>query len=294
MDITQLQYFRVLAKTQHMTKAAGLLNLAQPALSRSLKSLEAELGVRLFDRIGKHIYLNGDGQLFLKHVEVMLGEYEDARLALADRQGHAQKRVVLSMYAGSKLLPELIRGFKAAHPDIALQIMQQGSQSEDLAPGGITVFSARRPMEGPGTVTLMEEGICLAMPAGHPLAGRKSIDLAQVAEDPFICLYKGKGLRVITDAFCREAGFSPNIILESDSPGTVRDLISVGAGLAFVPKISWPGMDSDPSVRLVEIAKPHCTRFVVMRWQSGRYLGEAAARLREYLVAFFAQKAAGG
>lgn len=290
VDLVQLQCFQVLAKTQHMTKAANILNMAQSALSRSLKNLERELGVQVFDRVGKYIYLNENGQILLRHVDVMLREYEEAKSSLGDRRDQEKKTVVLSMYAGSKLLPELIRGFKSQYPDISLQIIQQGSAGERLAPSDITIFSVGQPTREENATVLMEEKIFLAMPADHSLAARKSVRLAEVAAEPFICLYKGKGLRVITDELCAQAGFEPNIVLESDSPATVRDLISLGVGLSFVPQISWQGMDEDKSVSLVEISEPKCSRSIVMTWRSDRCLTKAASKLREYLVTFFAEK----
>lgn len=290
MDFTQLQFFRVLARTQHMTQAAISLNLAQSALSRSLKNLEDELGVKLFDRIGKYIYLNENGTVFLRHVEVILSEYEDSKRELEDRAGAKKKTVRLSMYAGSKLLPELLRDFQSLYPDISLRIMQQGSALESVISSDITVYSADKAIDEPDSVILMEEGICLAIPANHPLAGRDCIHLSEVSRELFICLYQGKGLRTITDGFCQQAGFIPNVILESDSPGTVRELISLGMGLAFIPKISWKGMGNDPSVKLVEIKSPYCSRFVIMKWQPNRYMTVAAVKLRDFLVDFFNRK----
>lgn len=294
MDMRQLQYFQVLAKTQHMTQASGILNLAQSALSRSLKNLEAELGVKLFDRIGKYIYLNENGHIFLKHVDVILGEYQDVCRKLDDRRGKEKKTVVLSMYAGSKLLPELICDFKNKHPEISLHIMQQGSVNENVLPSDITVYSCGQRKDELNSVVLMEEKICLAVPSDHPLARRKSIKLIEAASEAFICLHKGKGLRVITDELCHQAGFSPNVIMESDSPSTVRGLVSMGVGFTFVPKISWPGMGDDPRVSLVEIEEPSCYRFVVMKWRQDRYLTVAATRLREFLIEFFSDKETGG
>jgi DNA-binding transcriptional LysR family regulator len=95
---------------------------------------------------------------------------------------------------------------------------------------------------------------------------------------------------MITDEFCDQAGFKPNIFLESDNPGTVRDLISLGMGFAFIPVISWPGMGDDPNVSLVEIEQPRCSRYVIMKWRKDRYLSSAALKLREYLIEFFHSK----
>lgn len=287
MDITQLQNFRSLAKTQHMTLSAEQLNLAQSALSRSLRKLEEELGVKLFDRIGKYIYLNDNGQRFLRHVNRILDEYDDALLELQEQQNGKKQTVTLSMHAASKLLPEIIRAFGREHPEISLKITQQDSADEANPASDITIYSAATASNARNAVVLVEEEIYLALPASHPLASRREIALSEAANEPFICLYRGKGLRTITDALCRQAGFSPNIILESDSPSTVRELISVGAGLAFVPMISWYGIGDDPDVSLVKISSPHCKRYILMKWRTDRYLTAAASCLREFLAAYF-------
>ncbi|MDL2258943.1 LysR family transcriptional regulator [Eubacteriales bacterium OttesenSCG-928-K08] len=286
----QLSNFQVLAKMQHMTHAADALHIAQSALSRSLKKLEEELGVQLFDRVGKYISLNECGQIFLRHVDVMLSEFEDAKLELNEQQGKGKQSAALSMYAGSKLLPEIVRGFKDKYPDISLQVMQQGSTYESIVSSDITVYSSINSTDEADTLVLMEESICLALPSNHPLAQKASIKLLEAANEPFICLHKGKGLREITDELCRQAGFTPNIVLESDSPGTVRDLVSVGVGFTFVPKISWPGMGDDPNVTLVEIEEPVCSRFVIMKCRRERHLTGAALKLKEYLVDYFLKK----
>jgi LysR family transcriptional activator of glutamate synthase operon len=133
----------------------------------------------------------------------------------------------------------------------------------------------------------MKEDICLAVPVDNPLSKYRSIALSKASEESFICLYKGKGLRKVTDEYCRMTGFTPNIILESDSPSTVRDLITVGLGVAFIPKISWSGMGRHPAVVLVEISGPRCTRYINMSWERRRYESKASKLLQNYLIDFF-------
>ncbi len=288
MDLIQLKYFHVLSELQHMTQAANSLHIAQPALSRTLRNLEQELGLQLFDRVGKNLCLNENGQILQRHTRVILQEVEDALRELAEQKGLVSQHVSLSMFAGSKLLPDLIRGFKQRYPDISLQIIQQGIPDEAAGKCDIMIFSSITPPSDTGnTMTLMEEEICLALPVSNPLSNRREISLADAAGEPFICLHKGKGLRTVTDEYCRIAGFSPHIILESDSPGTVRELIALGVGLAFIPMVSWQGMDKDPNVRIVKISEPRCRRYVNMTWRKSEYVSRAAVLMRKYLIEFF-------
>jgi DNA-binding transcriptional LysR family regulator len=290
MKIDHLKNFQVLAKTQNITHASSTLHLAQSALSRCLKNLEEEIDVKLFDRVGKNINLNDSGQIFLKHVDIILDEYEFAMRDLKNSLNRQNKKVVISIFAGSKFLPELICGFKKKHPEITLQIFQQGSTSESIVTSDITISSSRHREDGADSLVLMEEDILLAIPIEHPLAKRKSVKLAEVSKEAFICLYEGKGLRVITDEFCHLSGFKPNIVLETDNPNIVRELVALGIGFSFIPKISWAGIVSGNNMALVEIEEPRCARFVTMKWRSDRNFSASVNKFREHLIEFYKSK----
>lgn len=287
MDFTQLKYFMVMAELEHMTKAAEVLHIAQPALSRALKTLEDELGVQLFDRVGKTILLNDSGHILLKHAMNIFKSYDNIALELNEQKNNSQQSVSIMMYACSKLLPELVAGFRERSPDIRLDIMQQKSDVASDSSVDITIYSSMVPATGDSEMTLMEEELYLALPSADPLSADNEIDLALLADRPFICLHKGKGLREITDEYCRMAGFLPNIIMESDSPEIVRDLIALGGGLAFVPAVSWHGMENTPAIKLVKISNPRCMRYINMKSDSSRYQTGAAKKLKEYLIEFF-------
>jgi DNA-binding transcriptional LysR family regulator len=111
-----------------------------------------------------------------------------------------------------------------------------------------------------------------------------------VAGAPFIGLHRGSDLRTVTDEYCLKAGFLPNVVLESDSPAIVRDLIALGVGLAFIPKISWSGMDYGPNVSLVNIKDPHCVRYVYMTWRENWYVSKASKLFQKHLIDFFEEK----
>lgn len=287
MDLTQLKYFQTLARLEHSTRAAEQLHIAQPALSRSMRKLEDELGLPLFDRVGRGLKLNENGRILLRHTNAALLEIEDAKRELAEKRGKMNRHVSVSMQAASKLLPAIIRGFNEKYPDVSLDIKQQDA-GQNAPECDIVIFSSIEPQEKANCITLMQEEICLAMPSANPLSRRKSVALNEVAGQPFICLYKGKGLRQVTDEYCRMAGFQPEIVLESDNPGTVRELTALGVGLAFIPKITWRGVGDDPGISLVEISGQKCTRCINMEWRESGYVTKASRLFKNYLVEFFA------
>lgn len=283
MDFTHLQYFQALAKFEHMTHAAHSLHIAQPALSRALRKLETDMGLPLFDRNGKNISLNDNGRIFLRHTNTILQEMDEVRNILADRSNKSKKQVSVSMFAASSLLPDIVSGFMAEYPNISLIVTQQDVVNEC----DITIYSSSQRIEKKCCKMLIEEEICLAMPTSHPLSKCEELDLSQVANDLFVGLYKGTALRTLMDEYCLKAGFLPNIVLESDSPAMVRDLISLGVGLAFIPKKTWMGVEYGQNISLVDIKDPHCIRYIYMSWQENRYVSTASKLFQKYIVKFF-------
>lgn len=124
MELHQLRYFQMVARLGHMTQAAEILHVAQPSLSRSIALLEQEIGVPLFDRTGRRIYLNQYGEILLRRVEFLFNGLERARHEITDLHGEAQGRVVLSVSHSSSLylLPLLLSSFREHYPEIHFQI----------------------------------------------------------------------------------------------------------------------------------------------------------------------------
>jgi len=144
------------------------------------------------------------------------------------------------------------------------------------------------PIEGPGmqSVPVLTDEIVLAVPSAYPLAKRDSIQLDEVAGEPFISLKLGYDLRELTDEFCRQAGFSPHIVCEVDEPAAIRGLVKAGLGVAFLPAVSWRvGGELGPAP--LHIAAPTCQRTLRLTWRDDRYLSVAAQQFREFVIEYF-------
>lgn len=286
LDLHSLIYFKKVAELQHLTRAAEELRVAQPSLSRTIAGLEEELGVKLFDRVGKGIALNRNGAVLLRHTNSILRELADARAELADQEAEGNRTVTVSLYAASKLLPQLISAFKEEFPSIRLQIiqhdLQQGEGERDVA-----IFSSMQPATGENERVLIKEELLLALPEGSALASRRVLSLSDAAEMEFICLHKGKSLRTITDTYCQLAGFTPKVVLECDSPETVRGLICAGMGISFIPSITWGGMDTR-NIVLRRISSPDCKRYINLSWRKKGYISPAVILFRDFVQDYFA------
>lgn len=283
MDIHSLLYFKKVAELQHITRAARELHVAQPSLSRTIAGLEAELGVRLFERVGKNIQLNGYGEIVLRHTNNIVREMTDIEDELTEARGRGSRTVTISLYAASKLLPRLVMDFKREYPLIRLRIVQDGlGTAMQQGESDLSIFSSSQPCTAENEVTLIEEEILLALPEANPLSQQSSVDLRDVASEEFICLQRGKSLRTITDMYCKLAGFEPTVILESDSPETVRELIRAGIGMSFIPHVTWSGMETE-NIALLPISFPQCKRYINLSWRKNGYLSPAALLFRDFV-----------
>lgn len=287
-----LSYFKKTAEMLHLTRAAGELHISQPSLSRTIKSLEHELGAPLFERNGRSIALTPYGEVLLRHTNRIMEELSRAEEEIAEIRGSQQTTVRFSLFAASKLIPGFLMEFRQHYPHIHLEILQQKIDHTKKTSNAVdlSLSSAINPMDSDCCATLLEEDILLAMPDTDPHAGAQTVDLSDFSEAGFILLQSGKSLRAITDVYCRAAGFTPRISLESDSPDTVREFIRAGLGISFVPKITWQGVVSD-HISLVPISSPVCRRSIILSWRPGIESSPSAVLLRDYIIKNFARYA---
>ncbi len=290
MELAQLEYLRVLARTQHVTQAAEELGITQPALSRAVARLERDLGVSLFDHRGRSIKINRYGEAFLRHADRALGSLEAGRrelVDLADREGG----VIAFGFAhalGPRVVPDLIASFRRQHPRARFQLLQNASHIilDELQQGEVDLALVS-PIPPAGdrieSIELGLEELLLCVPFDHRLAKRRTVRLAELREDTFVCLRQGYGLRTLTDQFCAQAGFSPKIAFEGEEISTLRGLVTVGLGVAIIPAASLPG-EATPQLRITE---PVCRRSIGLMWEPARYQPQLAQQFRHHIVASF-------
>src|SRR6516162_4603505 len=184
VDLLQLRHFQAVARHQHVSRAAAELRIAQPALSRSIARLEAELGVALFDRRGRRVRLNRFGALFLARVQNALGELDQARQELRDAAGLARGTVAVAVET-LRMITELAAGFLADHPEVSLRLYQSPApvMSTQLQAGEVDLCLASQPLDGPALheAKLLSEEVLLAVPPGHHLAGRARVGVGELA-----------------------------------------------------------------------------------------------------------------
>ena len=173
MDLLQLRYFQAVARHQHVSRAAAELRVAQPALSRAIARLEAELGVPLFDRRGRRVRLNRFGAMFLVRADRALDELDQGQHELRDAAGLAQGTVAVAAET-LRTLSGLVAGFLTGHPGVSFRLFQSPApaMAAQLQAGEVDLCLASQPLPGPGLASaeLLSEEVLLAVPPSHRLS----------------------------------------------------------------------------------------------------------------------------
>ncbi|MGN0467107.1 MAG: LysR family transcriptional regulator [Acutalibacteraceae bacterium] len=268
MEINQIRYFLEVAKTQHITKSAQKLHIAQPALSQAIHRLEKDLRVPLFVSKGRNIMLTEYGKYLQKKLEPIMENLDKIPQQLQIMAKLESDTIHLNVLAASALVTEAIIEYKKLHNEINFQFIQ--GKDNDLYDIGITTrLFYQLPEEKEDNTFVCTEKIFLAVPKNHRLASEKSVRLGEVSQEGFISLMGSRQLRIICDRYCRHAGFEPRIIFESDSPAAVQNMIAANMGIGFWPEFTWGKVNSD-SVTLLEIQEPICQRDILIDFKKNK------------------------
>lgn len=241
MELLQLTYFCDAALTENFSKTAEKYKVPPSNISQSIKRLEKELSVTLFDRRANRVVLNDRGRVFYQQVRQALDLLDSARAAA----GHgAEDRLRLVIHVNRRIVMKAVERFQSDYPAVNIFTTHgfSGEQEADL-------IVSDRVMELPGFVRekLLREDIALAARQGMLPPGE--MDAGALRDKPFITMGPGNSVHSLTEAICREMGFQPRIALQSEDPFYIRKCVELGLGIAVVPTFSWKGQFS-PQVEL--------------------------------------------
>ena len=285
MDLVQLKYFVAEAEAGHLTNAAKKLNVAQPALSVSIARLEKEVGVPLFDRVGRNISLNKFGEIYLEYAEQAFDRMRKAQQAV---NKYAEKlEDILSLGIISKPLAwDLLLEFKERYPNSQIRQTELSPEhmEEELQKGTVDYVISSRLTMAPGLVceVFREDPLALAVPADHPLASRKWIRLKEAEGEHFACLPKGYEYRTIVEEMCQDAGFTPNVVVECFHCH-MAGVVGSGKAVTLMAENRVLENSYEERIRLVPIKDPVYTRNQYIIWRAGHHFNKIAREFRSYL-----------
>lgn len=275
MELRHLRYFQTVAREGSFTRAAALLHIAQPPLSRQIRQLEEELGVTLIERGSRGLKLTEAGRFFHEQ-SLQLTARLDEIVAGTRRLGAQAARWFSIGFVPSTLygfVPELIRYLRQADAqvEVGLSEMTTLPQIEALKSGRIDLGIGRIPFDDPAIErrVLMEEPLVAALPPSHPLAGRKRLTVAELAAQPFV-LYPARPRPNYADhvlGLSRAAGHQPTVIQEANELQTALGLVVAGLGLTLVPASVQRSNRAD--IVCLPVDAPAFTSPVILSWRRG-------------------------
>jgi LysR family transcriptional activator of glutamate synthase operon len=291
MDEQTLRIFLSLAETQNTRDTAAELRVNQSNVSRALARLEDEVGMALFARHGKRLELNANGLAFRADAAGVLDAVESARrhAELIADEGRLLRVGFLHSVA-RWMVPDVIQRFRALRPDVRVSLRQGFARDLYgwLALDTIDVALSTAPLatsatsDDIGWQPLAEEPLCIAVPAGHPLAAASGpVDVRALAGRDFIGFSRIAELRTAVTDILDEADVAVNVTFESSEIDTMRSLVAGGLGVSILPRT--PGRD-DPGVVYLPL-QPQRVRAIGIAWsttaQGARYAKELVAAPRE-------------
>ncbi len=282
MELHHLRYLRAVVRAGSVTAAAEAEYVAQPSVSKQLRLLERELGVPLFHRVGRRV-VPTEAALTLADCADQVFELIDSAVRAVSGPDSAlggSLRMCATETVTDHLLPPALAELRARYPNAHVQVEMLGSDDAirrvladefDLAIVVLPVVDSR--LE---TDPLLTEEVLLALPNGHPWAGRPAVPVAEAVADPALLLsMPGLGLRAMVDSLAAEAGVALHANLELRSQHAILSLVASGGGIAFAPRMSLAGRID---VRGVPLDPPQSRQVGVVR-RRGRHLPRIAGEL---------------
>jgi DNA-binding transcriptional LysR family regulator len=293
LDVDRLRVFREVASRGSFTAAARALSFTQPAVSHHINRLEDELGVTLVERSVRGMTLTVPGEALLAHADSLLTRLDDAERHVVElARGGGGVRLIAFPSAAATLVPPAVASFRAtfseaslelaeADPPVALPELKRGDWDLAVAYDYPITGDALDPALDYETLFLDRMALCLRR--DDPRAAADAVDLADVRSDPWVAPYDCF-CRTALELACRQAGFAPRVVSESNDYMAIQGLVAAGVGVALVPRLVR-AMALRAEVVLRPITGTDLTRVVAITSRTGGYASPAAQAMRTALHA---------
>ncbi|MGW0834543.1 LysR family transcriptional regulator [Streptomyces prunicolor] len=272
LDVRRMQVLRAVVGTGSVTAAAARLGYTPSAVSQQVGALEKEAGTALLERVGRGVRPTAAGLLLTGYADAIGRQVAEAETALADLVAGRTGRLTVRYFAtaGAALVAPAVARLRAEHPGVQVELKL--TDPEDPLPevkegraDVALVVGASGGREGVRLVKLLDDPYLAVLPKGHRLAARRSVELGELAEEPWVgSEWPGPCLDAQLDA-CEAAGFRPRFAVESEDYVTAQGFVAAGLGVALIPRLGLGSRHSDVVVRVVRDPEPVRTIHAAVR-----------------------------
>lgn len=278
MDLRHLRYFQAVAEELSFSRASRRLHIAQPALSRAIQELEAELRTMLIERNRRTVRLTPAGTVLLHETAVILERLAES-LRRVQRTASGEEGELRLGYIGPPTQPflgRLLREYRQRFPRVAVHLEERTPERvwEMVAKGRLSIAITRPVLShhalGLRTMVLRKERLCAVLPDDHKLASKNSLPWTVLKREPLIVLARreGVGLHDEIAAACRTAGFTPTVSYTPSLVGTVLSYVEAGAGIGIISEgVSANAVDT--RLKVIPLTPAHTVPLVIV-WADER------------------------
>lgn len=282
MELRHLAMFAEVVHRGGFSAAAKALKTTQPTVSKAIGQLESDCGTPLLERLASGVRPTTAGSLVLKRATSMLADREKLTAELAKLRGVeiGQLRLGLPTLGSSVLFAPLVAVFRRQYPGVDIELIEHGSRRLEAAlrAGEIELGATLWPIPDEFEWQLVrDEPLMALLPQGHPLAGRESVKLEELAATPFILFERGFALNAIIGAAFRSRGLAMTEAARSGNPDFIIALVAAGLGVAMLPRLEIT-LRSKLSVETVLVDEPDLRWRLGLIWRKEAYLSPAAER----------------
>ena len=281
MDFEQLRTFLEVSRLRSFSRAAEKLSVTQPAISAQIRSLETEVGARLFDRDGGKVTFTAAGRVFEPFAEHVLSCHAHIGITIAELHRSPRGEISISANEATSLyvLPAVFAAFKKQYTRVALTIecadrahILEGvlNREVDFGVVSLPVKDARLTIE-----PIHSDEVVLVTGPAHPLAGRETVSMAELLEHPLMLTKNGRQ-RDQLDDFFRTEDVHPRIAMEMESSELLKRLIAAGLGMGFLPRAVVAAEAASGALRILRVERLHISRELALVFRKEKTLSRAA------------------
>ncbi len=296
LNFRQLQAFVATARLRSFSRAAQEIGISQPALSKAVSDLEADVGYALFDRTTRRVSLTSAGAQFLPSAERVINAYGSAREDLESLARGRGGRVAIACLPSVAfgLMPRVLAAFATDYPDIIVDLIEQRADqvSDSVRSGEVDIGIANLMGDPKGlqTTPLMEDRFALVCPVGHPLAQKKTVRWRELETVPIIAMTPDSGIWQEIESALRRNGQKLSIRYVAANPATILALAAAGVGVSPLPGLAWPAAN-DPRLVCRPLVAPSLERQLLLQRRKDEAMGPSLRLLMPYIIASRRQNA---
>lgn len=289
LTLRQLQVFEKVASHLNYSRAAEELYLSQPAVSMQIKQLEGNIGLPLFEQMGKRIFLTEAGRELFQYSRNITQQLAEMKSVFDEMKGLGRGKLTLSVVnTANYFTPQLLASFCRLHPNISvnLQVANRDAVLKQLADNSTDLAIMGQPPDGLdiSAESFMDNPLVVIAAPGHPLAKRKRVKFIQLAQETFLSREQGSGTRSAMERIFAEHHIQPHISMEMEANEAIKQAVQAGMGLGI---LSLHSIELELETRRLSVL--NVEHFPLLRhWfvahRSNKRLSSAALAFKKFLL----------